>query len=146
MFQVGSPWILILPTLPVMGIASKMAYDAFALEDQSVYKFATSLFKTFQDQIPSACWKQRDDIQILNCFFKDQIPSACWKKRDAIQAFNCFWRESESASSFAQEESQRLVEDFQEYRDQYLQASEMKITALFLMILSVIIVYLPLPE
>ena len=33
-------------------------------EQQAVDKFATSLIKTFNDQIPPSCWEKKNNIQV----------------------------------------------------------------------------------
>jgi hypothetical protein len=119
MLRVDSPWIILIPTCALGVMTSTYIYDALTLEDQSVHKFATHLIKTFKPQMPSSCWKKKDDLEVINCFFE--------KGEDPI--------------FISRKAAKSIARAFKEFNDQRRMACECKTAAATCFILSIIGLY-----
>jgi len=96
MFPVYFPWHAVVPTLVAMPVVPIFVGYAIIQETQAIQNFAVSVIKTFKGQIPPTCWKQKSNIQVLNCFL----------------------REGEGSTLISREKSPAFIRDFKEYQEQ----------------------------
>ena len=76
MFPVHFPWQGVIPSLIAISVVPIFVSYAIIQETYAIQNFADSVIKTFQRQIPPACWEEKSDIQILNCFLREGGGSA----------------------------------------------------------------------